>query len=301
MNKITFLKNLLKKRKKPELNIKILNSRIYQKYTEYLIEYNVEISERVKSYILIPKIKNNQKMPAVVCYHQHASKYNIGKSQIVGKKSFKHLAYAKELAELGFVTIAIDSIGFEDRNWNHNNKSWWGIEYYELVSRIVKGENLFNKILHDTSCAISALTSFEVVDKKNIGFIGHSFGGRVGLFISSYDKRVKASFSNCYCVRISSNMIKDNQLRLPMELCIPNISKYIDIEDIIKIGNNSNLYISVSKNDKWSKDGKYVFENLKKSFAKNKLFFKEWKYGHTFNKTMRIEAYKFLRRKLCVE
>ena len=236
-----------------------------------------------------------------MCHHEHASNYNFGKSDVVGKTKNKNLAYAKELVKKGFVTLAYDSIGFEDRNWHPTKKPWWGIEYYELVSRLIKGKTLFNKLMHDASCAVSVLCSLKFVDKKNIGFIGHSFGGRIALFLPSYDNRIKVSFSNCYCVRFKSNLQKNLRLRLPMELCIPGIYKYFDIEDLIAYKNNCLFYISVCKKDKWSIDGLKVYKILKKMIGNDRIQFKEWEYEHTFNKEMREEAYSFLKKNLCAE
>ena len=91
---------------------------------------------------------------------------------------------------------AIDAIGFEDRN--KNKKSWWGTEYFELATRIIKGKTLLEKTLSDLSAAINYLQT--KIDKfSKIGFIGHSYGGRMANLFPAFDKRIKVSLSNCYC------------------------------------------------------------------------------------------------------
>jgi hypothetical protein len=54
-------------------------------------------------------------------------------------------AYAKELAEQGFITFAPDAIAFEERNWS---KIPGHAEYFELSSRLVQGKALMAKVLH---------------------------------------------------------------------------------------------------------------------------------------------------------
>ena len=39
-----------------------------------------------------------------------------------------------------------------------------------------------------------------------------------------------------------------------MELVIPNILKYGDFSDLLKLSNNCNILLSISKKDKWSQD-----------------------------------------------
>ncbi|HUG84834.1 MAG TPA: DUF3626 domain-containing protein [Euzebya sp.] len=41
----------------------------------------------------------------------------LGKSEVVGLAGDADQAYARELAEQGFLTITPDAIGFEERNW----------------------------------------------------------------------------------------------------------------------------------------------------------------------------------------
>ena len=61
-------------------------------------------------------------------------------------------------------------------------KNWWGSEYYELASRIVQGKTLLEKTLSDISFAINYLETRDETDKSKIGFIGHSYGGRMAYY-----------------------------------------------------------------------------------------------------------------------
>ena len=83
-----------------------------------------------------------------------------------------------------------------------------------------------------------------------------------------------------------------------MELVIPNILKYGDFQDIVKLVHPCHLYISAAKKDKWSQDAKKIYRYAKPSFKKSILKLKIWAGKHEFTKKMRYEAYKFLEERL---
>lgn len=290
-----FIKLLGPKTYVPKPKGKILNTKIFKKYILQTVEYNVEKNERVKSFLLKPK-NFIKKFPVIICHHQHASKYTTGKSEIAGIKGNKDLFYAKELAELGFITLAPDSIAFEDRNKCSNN--WWGSEYFELATRIIRGKNLLEKLLSDLSASINYLETRKDVEKSKIGFIGHSYGGRMAILFPAYDKRIKVSVSNCYCRNIKNSLNFNSNARIPMELVIPGLLKNADFQDFVKLVHPCHLLISAAKNDKWSQDANKIYKVSKKYFKKAELKLKIWRCGHRFSKKMRIFSYNFIKEKL---
>ena len=295
MNRNQLINLLGPKTKKFNLNGKVISKKIFKNYIQETISYNVEKNERVKSFLLIPK-ELNCKTPLIICHHQHAGKYKQAKSEIVGLKGDKNLAYAKELTQKGFITFAPDAISFEERN--KAKKNWWGSEYYELASRIVQGKTLLEKTLSDISFAINYLETRDEIDKSKIGFIGHSYGGRMAVLLPAYDKRIKASVSNCYCKNLKDSLDFNTKTRIPMELVVPNILKFGDFQDIVKLVHPCHLLISAVKNDKWSKDAKKIYKFAKPFFKKSELKLKMWNGKHEFSKKMRYLAYKFLEEKL---
>ncbi len=294
-NRNIFIKLLGPKTKK--INPKP-TSVILKKFKTHKIEkikYYVEKNERITGYLLTP-VPLNKKLPLIICHHQHASNYLQGKSEISGLKGNKNLHYGKELAKMGFATFVPDAIAFEDRNFL--NKNWWGVEYYELASRILQGKTLLEKNLSDLSIALDFLVKKKFIDRRKIGFLGHSFGARMAVLFPAYDKRVKVSVSNCWCLNYKNSLNTKYKTRIPMEMVVPNILKYCDYSDIVKLVHPCHLFISSAKNDKWSRDAIDVYKKVKKSFTKSELKFKIWNGGHRFSKKMRMEAYKFLDRKL---
>lgn len=261
------------------------------KYTREKVEYFVEEGERVCAYILIPKVINH-KRPAIFCHHQHNGEFKLGKSEVVGLVGDSDQAYAKELAEQGFVTFAPDAIAFEERNWSEDGAA----EYYELTTRLVKGQTLLAKVLHDVSVGIDYLSSRPEVDADNIGFIGHSYGGRMAFWAPAFDERIKVSVSNCGCIPYRDSFTHDTGIQA--EFCVPAITNELDIDDLAKAISPSSLLISATTNDKWSRGAQEIYDAAKSSFNDGQFELKLYEGEHVFTQEMRNYAYNFLRTKL---
>jgi len=232
----------------------------------------------------------------VICHHEHASKYLIAKSEICGLKGSKNLAFARELAYLGFATMAVDAIGFEERN--KLKKNWWGVEYHEHASRIIQGKTLLEKNLSDLSAAVDYVCSRKEIDSSKIAFIGHSYGGRMAIIFPAFDKRIKVSVSNCFARKLKNSLDINAKTRIPMELAIPNILKYGDLDSFLKLSNKYNILLSVTKDDKWSQDAKEIYLSCKKYFKKKNLTLKIWPGNHKFTKKMKDYCYKYIKEKI---
>ena len=127
-------------------------------YVRQTVEYAVEEAERIKSLLLLPKSTSGT-APAVIAHHQHAGQFDLGKSEVVGLAGDADQAYGVELAERGYVVIAPDALAFEERNWSAIAGQ---AEYYELASRLVRGQTLLGKVLHDVRVALDYLIPFAV-------------------------------------------------------------------------------------------------------------------------------------------
>ena len=139
-------------------------------------------------------------------------------------------AYGVELAERGYVVIAPDALGFEDRNWSVIAGQ---AEYYELASRLVRGQTLLGKVLHDVRIALDYLATRPEVDPSRIGFIGHSYGGRMAIWASAFDERIRASVSNCGCLSYRNSLTRDAGIQ--MAFCVPGILTLGDLEDVLRL------------------------------------------------------------------
>ncbi len=273
-----------------ELNPEIIERVDCGGYVREKIQYNVEAGERISAYICIPK-DLKEKAPAIFCHHQHAGQFDIGKSEVVGLMGNPDQAYASELVERGYITFAPDAIAFEERNWATPESS----EYYELATRLVKGETLMAKVLHDAMRGIDYLVTREEVDMERIGFIGHSYGGRMALWLPAFDDRIKTSVSNCGCVSYENSLAREAGIQ--MEFCIPGIMKKFEVKDVVSQFKNCSLLISAATEDKWSRGAEDLYAAVKTEFS-DTLELKVYEGKHMFTPEMREYAYDFISRTL---
>ena len=78
-----------------------------EKYTRKLIAYNVDPTDRVESYLFIPR-QLPKKKAAIVALHQTTSPNSLGKDNAAGLGGEESGPYAKELAERGYIVMAPD-------------------------------------------------------------------------------------------------------------------------------------------------------------------------------------------------
>jgi hypothetical protein len=140
-------------------------------YIRWKVRYSVAPGERVAAFVCVPK-EAETPGPAVFCHHQHAGKFALGKSEVVGLEGDPDQAYASELAEQGFITIAPDAVGFEERNWSPDRSE--DISWFELSARLVRGQTLLAACLHDISVALDYLVS-----RPPVVHARHRYAGRV--------------------------------------------------------------------------------------------------------------------------
>ncbi|MDY7087043.1 MAG: prolyl oligopeptidase family serine peptidase [Actinomycetota bacterium] len=238
----------------------------------------------IPAYVCVPKGLTGP-APAVFCHHQHAGQFDLGKSELVGLRGHPDQAFAAELAQRGFVTIAPDAIGFEERNWSPDgasNVSWW-----ELSTRLVCGETLLAACLHDIRTAIDYLVTRPEVDPARIGFAGHSYGGRMALWAPAFDERIVASVSNCGCIPFRLSATHDTGVQA--ETVVPGFAASYDLEDVIAAyPGTTSLLISATTGDKWSRGAREV--------AGDRAELALYDGGHVFTPPMRARAWEFLSR-----
>jgi dienelactone hydrolase len=163
-------------------------------YTRETVCFWSEPDEPVSAYILIPHDLTSP-APAVLCIHQHAGEYDIGKSEAAGLIGNPDVAYARHLAELGFITIAPDLKGFETRRDSVLVGQTY--ERYLTTQALVTGDTLQRRHLWDLIRTLDYLCTRPEVNAAWIGCIGHSLGGQETFFLMATDERIRAGVVNC--------------------------------------------------------------------------------------------------------
>ncbi len=165
----------------PALDIRIRDSVKTELYIRYSLDFLAHENERVTANLYIPIIsKRKGKLPGIVALHPTGEK---GKEIVDGKGPYPNRAYAKELAERGYVVIAPDYPSFGD------------LADHDFSTDRYQSGTMAGTFYH-MRC-VDLLEQIQEVDPDRIGVIGHSLGGHNAIFLGAFDERIKAVVSSC--------------------------------------------------------------------------------------------------------
>jgi hypothetical protein len=175
MGKLPSMRNL------PAMNIQVIDELKEENYTRQNIVFTVAPNEKVPAYLYVPFQKGKPgKLPAMLALHPTGA---LGKKIADGQGPLANRAYAKELAQRGYVVIAPDYPSFGDmKDYNFNT------DRYQSGTM----KNIF-----DNFRCVDLLQSRADVDANRIGVIGHSLGGHNAIFSGAFDQRLKVIVSSC--------------------------------------------------------------------------------------------------------
>lgn len=170
------------KEKRCDLAVKIVEEEDCGKYIRRLITYESEPGSRVPAYLCVPKevLKGNRKVPAVLCPHPTDNVVGHGVTVGLGKTAYR--AYAADLAERGYVTLA---------------PSYPLLAKYQPDLKKLGWESGTLKAVWDNMRGLDYLESLPFVDSKAMGTIGHSLGGHNSVYTAVFDERLKLIVSSC--------------------------------------------------------------------------------------------------------
>lgn len=167
----------LPKREGGRIKVNYIDTTKYNEYVRYHISFEVAPSERLFADIYRPN-GEQKKFPAIVAMHGTSAH---GKRVLDGRVDNR--AFAKELAERGYVVIAPDYPSFGELS-DHD----FSTDRYQ--SGTMRG--IFNHI-----SSVDLLQSLPYVDRNRIGAFGHSLGGHNALFLGVFDERIKVVVTSC--------------------------------------------------------------------------------------------------------
>ena len=252
-------------------------------YLELRVRYR-GIEEEVPALLLVPD--GAGPFPAVLAHHQHNSEWHLGKSEIAGLAGDPLQAFGPALARAGFVVLAPDAVGFEDRRHtgagiDQREDDW--LQYFnEMAYRLVSGRLLATTVLGDAACGLSALLADERVDGSKLGAVGHSHGGYVTILLAALDGRVRfacASGNACSYKR----RIRDRS-GIEFSMAIPGVLKLADIDGLIALIAPRPLLLLSATDDGYSADAPEVVQAATRAWeahgARDKLEHVRYEGGH---------------------
>lgn len=169
--------------KRIPLDLQTLEETDCGSYVRRKITYASEPNSRVPAYLLIPKSLlsgSSNPAPAVLCLHPTDN--TIGNKVVVGLGGKANRQYAAELAERGFVTLALAYPLLADYQPDLGALGY--------VSGTMKA-------IWDNIRGLDLLASLPYVRPGGFGAIGHSLGGHNSVYTAVFDERIRAVVSSC--------------------------------------------------------------------------------------------------------
>jgi dienelactone hydrolase len=264
------------------------------------VSYQVEPGERVAAYVLVPfrpGIRPGRR-PAVLCLHQHAGQFELGKSEPAGLAGNPEQHYALELARRGYVTLVADHLCFEERR--DERLEGGAFERFEFTRRISLGSSLQAKYSSDAMRALDYLLGREEVDPERVGCVGHSLGGQQALFLTGLDERVRVGVSSCGFASLST-IFRDG-INHNFAAYVPGLAREADLGDLLGLVAPRPFFVGVGRTDRiFPVDGVEATVaaarvDYQRAGAPDALELMIEPGGHSFSEPMRERAYAWLDR-----
>ena len=152
--------------------------------------FDSESTMSVPAYLLTPTARRRPG-PAVLALHGHGP----GKTEIADLDArvgaTRPNAYARALAEAGYVVLVPDLRGFGERADSvPGGKDGCDAN---LVAAVAAGRHPLTSNLHDLVRCLDVLEEHPLVDPARFGVVGFSLGATMALFLAAYDTRIRAA------------------------------------------------------------------------------------------------------------
>ena len=201
-----------------------------EKHNGYTVErllLDLNGVEPVPAILLIPE-RLQRPAPGLVFVHWHGDMYDLGKEQLLSGTSVQP-AYAPVCAELGLVTLAIDSWCFGERKHDANGQEG---EQDTFKLMLWRGQTLWGMMIFDEFQALNYLASRPEVDADRIGAFGMSMGATKAWWLAALDPRVALTIDLC-CLTDYDSLIASGGLHgHGVYYFVPSLLKEFDTAQI---------------------------------------------------------------------
>ncbi len=174
----------------PAPEAKILDIMDEGTYIRKRLRIRSESDDWIPAYLLLPKDLPPVPSPAMITLHQTVAQ---GKDETCGISGDPELAFARELAERGYICITPDVIGFGERTPEGAPPYHGAHDFF----RKHPNWSFFGKMVWDAQRIVDYLETLPEVDSRRIGCIGHSHGAYGTIMCSIFEPRISAMIASC--------------------------------------------------------------------------------------------------------
>ena len=180
--------------------------------------------EPVPAYLARPKGASGRR-PAVLFNHSHGGGYKIGKQEFIeGRSYLQPVPYAKELTNLGYVALCIDTWVFGERS--HTT------EPDMFKAMLWQGQVLWGMMVYDSLRAVDFLVGRPDVDASRVGTLGISMGSTMAWWVAALDERVKVTVDICCLTDFHTLLAKKHLSAHGVYYFVPNLLKHFTTAQI---------------------------------------------------------------------
>ena len=172
--------------RKPKLKTEILNTEDLAGFTRQHLRYQAEDGLFTDGYLLAPKHANG-KLPAVVVFHPTTPMQAKGVAGLDGEYP-EEKWQGVQLVQRGYVVWC-------PRNYINTEGADWKGNTQRVLARHPHWTGM-TRMVWDAIRAADLLESLPSVDRKRIGCLGHSLGGKEVLYAMAFDERYRAGVSS---------------------------------------------------------------------------------------------------------
>ncbi len=258
------------------LNPTLIEKTEKDEYWRLRIEITTIDNLRCPTYILIPKKKTTDRLPAVLAFHGHG----YGNKEIVGLNHDGteldgapgiHHNCAIELVLKGMIVVAPELIGFGDRKLMRDTRSDDPSQNscFSIASQLLlMGKTIAGLRVFECRRVIDYIQTMETIDHEKIGCIGFSGGGLVAAFTSIIDERIKATVLTGYTNTFKGSIMDRNHC---LDNYIPGILQLGEMPELLGTITPRPLFIESGINDtvfpiQHAKEAMETITNIYKSF-----------------------------------
>jgi hypothetical protein len=200
-----------------------------------------------------------EKRPALFCCHGHGAH---GKEPVMGNRSSPALCqsiesanydYGLQMARAGYVTFAIDWLGFgERRDGVKPNRFYMGSSVTDWCNALYLHATMFGMTtlglnIAQGVAAVDFVLTLPEVDAGRLGVLGLSFGGTMSLWMTLCDERIRATEIICYSDLWECFGIRD--LNYCGSQIAPGLYRLVDLPDLQGLIAPRPLLIDLGIND----------------------------------------------------
>ncbi len=217
------------------LEVKTELSEATPTHTRHLLAITVNEFSTLPAWLLVPNnLRQDEKRPGIIALHGHTDRgmHTIAGVGELTDEERQIRAYGLQAVESGFVVMAPAWWGWPGRDGHIGRVGTRDKCNVIQMAASMYGLSILGLHIQDGQAALDVLAARPEVDGSRIGCIGNSYGGRTAMWLSAFDRRIRATVaSGCM------NTFRERSLKLSSCALqyFPGLLRYGDVAEVFSL------------------------------------------------------------------